>query len=181
MPRIEAVQLGDASGKARELLEGIQRAMGMVPNLMKTMARSPAVLESYLGFGRSLQGALRAALREQIALTVAGANDCGYCASAHTALGASAGLDADEMSANLRGESADERTAAALRFARAVVAERGRVSDGDLDDVRAAGYGDAEIAEIVAVIALNVFTNYFNHVAGTEIDFPVVDTSNVSR
>jgi uncharacterized peroxidase-related enzyme len=155
--------------------------MGMVPNLMKTMAQSPVALASYLGFSKSLGGALTEPLREQIALAVAGANDCSYCASAHSALAANVGLAPEELAANLRGESGDDRTGAALRFARAVVGERGRVSDADLNDIRAAGYTDAQIVEIVAVVALNLFTNYFNHVAATDIDFPVVDTSGASR
>ncbi len=84
------------------------------------------------------------------------------------------------MAANLHGESQDGQTRAALQFARAVVEKRGQVSDEDLDDVRAAGYGDPQIAEIVAVVALNIFTNYFNHVAATDIDFPVVDAAQVT-
>ena len=177
MPRIQPVRVGDAEGKSRQLLEDVQRGLGLVPNLLKTMAQSPAVLGGYLGFSQALAGALTPALREQIALTVAGANQCDYCASAHTALGAKAGLSADELTANLRGESAESRTGAALRFARAVVEKRGFVSDDDLAKARAAEFGDAEIAEIVAVVALNTFTNYFNHVADTEIDFPVVKAS----
>ena len=176
MPRIQPVQLTDAPGPSRQQLEGVQRALGMIPNLLKTMAQSPAVLSAYLGMSQALTSALTPALREQIALTVAGANYCRYCASAHTALGARVGLDADELKANLRGDAGDPRARAALRFARAVVERRGWVRDEDLTDVRAAGFSDRQVAEIVAVVALNLFTNYFNHVAATEIDFPIVET-----
>lgn len=63
---------------------------------------------------------------------------------------------------------------AALKFAQTVVVQKGEVSGQAVAAVRAAGYGDAEISEIVAHVALNIFTNYFNIVAGTEVDFPVV-------
>jgi uncharacterized peroxidase-related enzyme len=149
----------------------------MVPNLMKTLAQSPAALSGYLNLNQALESALTGPLREQIALAVAGVNDCSYCASAHCAIGATAGVGPDELAANLHGESQDGQTRVALQFARAVVEKRGQVSDEDLDDVRAAGYGDPQIAEIVAVVALNIFTNYFNHVAATDIDFPVVETA----
>ena len=177
MPRIKPIQITESEGQSRQLLEEVQRNLGMVPNLLKTMAHSSAVLSGYLRFTQALSSALTAPLREQIALTVAGANRCDYCASAHTALGVKVGIDSDELTKNLKAESTDIQTQAALRFARAVVDNRGWVNDDDLSDVRNAGYSESQIAEIVAVVALNTFTNYFNHVAGTDIDFPKVDAS----
>ena len=177
MARIQPLQILETEGQTRQLLEGVQRGLGMVPNLLKTMAHSPSALAGYLSFSKPLSGALNPALREQIALAVAGANQCDYCASVHTALGAKTGIEPNELADNLRGESANPQTRAALTFARALVAKRGLVSDDDLNDVRAAGHGDPEIADIIAVVALNLFTNYFNHVAATDIDFPKVDTS----
>jgi uncharacterized peroxidase-related enzyme len=149
-----------------------------VPNLLETFAHSPAVLQYYLAGSEALGGgALSAELREQIALVTAGENECDYCASAHTLMGKGAGLAAAEMSDNLRGRSTNAKTQAALNFAAAIVSERGRVSDAQLNAVRAAGYGDAEVVEIVANVVANVFTNYFNHIAGTVIDFPVVESA----
>ena len=181
MQRIQPIQITEAPQKSRQLLEGVQRAMGMIPNLMKTLAQSPAALSGYLSLNQALDSALTGPLREQIALAVAGINDCRYCASAHCAIGAKVGVDSDELAANLIGDSQDSQTHAVLQFARAIVEKRGQVSDEDLDDIRAAGYGDPQIAEIVAVVALNIFTNYFNHVAATDIDFPVVETAQTSR
>ncbi len=180
MPRIQPIQVTEADDKTRKLLEGVQRALGMVPNMMKTMGHSPAALSAYLNFSGALSTALNPALREQISLAIAGANHCNYCASAHTALGANAGVDADEMASNLRGESADAKTLAAIRFAQAVIDTRGFVRDQDLADIRDAGYSDAQIVEIIALVSLNLFTNYFNHIAETEIDFPVVETAGAS-
>ena len=179
MPRLTPVDPAQAEGKAKTLLDGVQKKLGVVPNLFRTMVASPAVLESYLGFSQALGGTgLTARQREQIALAVAGANDCDYCASAHTAIGKGLGLSDGETGRNLQGGSEDPVTAAYLAFATALVEKRGLVSDADLAAVRAAGADDAVIGEIVATVALNIFTNYFNHVAETEIDFPVVEVSS---
>ena len=176
MPRLTPIDHAQAEGQAKVLLDGVQKKLGVVPNLFRTMAASPAVLESYLGFSQSLGGtSLSAKQREQIALTVAGANACEYCASAHTAIGQSLGLSQDETGRNLAGQSEDQTTAAYLTFAAALVEKKGWVSDDDVAAVRAAGADDAIIGEIVATVALNIFTNYFNHVARTEVDFPVVE------
>jgi uncharacterized peroxidase-related enzyme len=175
MPRIHPIDPDQADGKAVQLLDGVRKSLGTVPNIMATLAQAPAALEAYLATGRALGGGeLSGALREQIALAVAGANSCDYCASAHTALGRGHGLDEDELLSNLGGASADPKVAAALVFAQRVVAERGFVTDEDVAAVRDAGYGDGAITEIIAVVAHNIFTNYFNHIAGTEIDFPLV-------
>lgn len=181
MPRINAVETNEAAPAAKALLDGVQKKLGMTPNLMRTMAHSPAVLEAYLGFSGSLgKSGLSAKVREQIALTVGELNGCGYCLAAHAALGKMAGLSAEEIADSRRGTSPERKTEAVLQFARKVVTERGWVSDAEVRAVRAAGVSDAELAEIVASVALNLFTNYFNHVAGTEIDFPEVEPLEVA-
>ncbi len=181
MPRINPVDLDTAEGQTRTLLDAIRKKYGRIPNLLATLAQAPAALDAYLGLGRALGGgSLDAGLREQIAVAVAGANSCGYCASAHTAIGTSVGVDAAELEANLRGEAAEPRTQAALDFALVIVEKRGRASDDDLQRVRDAGFGDGEITEIVVNVVANIFSNYFNHVAQTEIDFPVVEVGEPS-
>ncbi len=173
MPRLKAIEPAEAEPKAKALLEGVQKKLGMTPNLMRTMANSPAVLEAYLGFGNALgKGTLTPKLREQIALTVGELNGCQYCLSAHPALGKMVGLGDEEIADSRRGVSPDRKTEAVLQFARKVVTERGWVSDDDVASLRAAGTTDAELAEIVGAVALNIFSNYFNHVADTEVDFP---------
>jgi uncharacterized peroxidase-related enzyme len=175
MPRISALNIADAPAAAQPLLEAVGKKLGMVPNLFKTFAHSPAVLQYYLAGSEALgTGALTPALREQIALVTAGANECDYCASAHSLMGKGAGVQVDELADNLRGRSANARTQAALDFAATVVKHRGRVSDAQLQAVRDAGFSEGEVVEIVAHVAANIFTNYFNHIAGTVIDFPVV-------
>lgn len=177
MQRIERIDPASAPPRTAELLASVKKQMGGVPHILATMAQSPAALGGFLGFAGPLSaGTVSAALREQIALTVAGANGCDYCASAHSALGGLAGVGEDELRRNLEGRSSDAKVQAALRFVSRVVATRGHVSDEDLARVRSAGYSDEAIVEMVAHTALNIFTNYFNHVADTEIDFPVVRT-----
>lgn len=165
-----------APAAARPLLSAVQQQLGSVPNLFRILATSPAALEGYLGLGGALRkGALDAPTRERIAVAVAELNGCDYCLSAHTYLGAHvAKLDADELAANRDGASADPRAAAALRFATQLVRARGHVTEADLAAVKAAGYGDAEVVEIIAHVALNTLTNYVNAALATDVDFPLV-------
>ena len=167
----------DAPEKARPLLEAVNRQLGVVPNMFRLIATSPAALEGYLGMSGALaKGALPAATRERIALAVAEANGCGYCLSAHTYLGKTlAKLDDAEMTANRNGASTDPKADAAVRFAVKVARDRGHVSSADLSEVRDAGYTDAQVIEIVQHVALNIWTNYFNEVFKTDIDFPIVE------
>ena len=118
-----------------------------------------------------------ATLREQISLAVSGANGCDYCAAAHGAGVKAQGADEAEARRNLKAESEDEKTAAALRFAQVPVDQKGWAEEGDIRAVREAGHGDQQILEIVAMVALNTLTNYTNHVAGTEVDFPALTES----
>lgn len=175
MPRIQPVTLESADADQAEVLQTAKKKMGKVPNIIATMANSPAVANAYLGFSQALaDGSLSPQLREQIALTVGQTNSCDYCVSAHAALGARAGLSDDDVAAARRADAADEKNRAALAFAKKLVDDRGYVSDADVEALRSAGYSDGEVAEIVAAVALNIFTNYFNHVAETEVDFPAV-------
>jgi uncharacterized peroxidase-related enzyme len=178
MQRIAAVDHAEANGKARQLLDAVQAKLGITPNLMKTLATAPAALEGYLNFGAALgTGLLAAKFREQIALAVAQANSCEYCLSAHTAIGSMVGLKPEEVSDSREAHAHDAKRDAGLQFAQALVVQRGDVSDRTFAQVRAAGYSDGEITEIVANVAINIFTNYFNHVAETEIDFPRVSAT----
>ena len=175
MARIQPISYEESTGRVKELLTGVKRTLGMTPNMMKTMAQSPAVLEAYLNFSTSLGGgSLDAKLREQIALVSAEVNGCGYCAAAHTAIGKMIGLGEDAILAARKGHSIDARANAALQFARNVIVNRGEVSDTDLQAVKDLGFSDGEISEIIAAVALNIFTNYFNLIAKTDIDFPKV-------
>jgi len=172
MPRLTPIDPATATGEAKELLDAIQAAFGRTPNSFRVMAGNPAVLKGWIELNGALGKTLPRKLGEQIAIAIAEQNGCAYCLSAHTAVAGLLGIDADEIDHNRSGESNHERTAAALRFALTVNATRGGVSDNDLAQIRAAGYDDAHVAAIVAHVALNVLTNYFNRVAQPVIDFP---------
>jgi uncharacterized peroxidase-related enzyme len=167
---------------SRALLEGVRKQLGVMPNLFRLVAHSPAALEAYVGMIGSLgRGSLPAATRERIALAVAQFNGCDYCLSAHTYLGKHlAKLDDAEIAANRRGGSNDRRADAAVRFAVEVLRNRGHVSTDALDAVKAGGYDDGQVIEIVMHVALNVWTNYVNQVASTDIDFPSVAPSRAA-
>lgn len=174
MPRLTPIDPATATGQAKELLDGVEAALGMTPNMARTMANNPAVLKGWIELNSALGKTLTRGLNEQLSIAIAEQNDCGYCLSAHTAIGGLVGLDQDELELSRAGESADAKVTAALRFAQTVNAKRGDVSDEDLARVRAAGYDDGDIVAIVAHVGLNVLTNYFNLVARTVIDFPEV-------
>ncbi|HJZ54384.1 MAG TPA: carboxymuconolactone decarboxylase family protein [Gemmataceae bacterium] len=181
MSRINQLNPETATGRAKELLGAVKSKLGLVPNMTRAMATAPAVLDGYLQFSGALaKGTLPAKVREQIALAVSQANGCDYCLSAHSAVGKMVGLTADQIRDSRFGTAVDPKTDALIRFARKVVKTRGRVPDADLDDVREAGFDDGVIAEVVAHVALNVFTNYFNEVAETDIDFPKADALNAA-
>jgi uncharacterized peroxidase-related enzyme len=161
---------------AQPLLEAVQRQLGSVPNMFRLIGTSPAALEGYLGLNGALgKGRLDARTRARLALTVAEQNRCEYCLSAHTYLGKNlVKLDDAEMVANREAGSEDEKAGAALRFAAELVRKRGHVDEAEVRAVRAAGYTDAELVEIVLHVALNTLTNYVNTALGTDLDFPRV-------
>jgi len=177
MTRIQPLTLETASEDGAQILSAIKGKIGMVPNLYASMAHSPAALSAALAFGDAMgKSTLSPAVKEQLALVIAGTNSCDYCASAHTAIGKGAGVAADELARNLVGQATDPKVQALLTLAKTIVTNRGNLSDSDLSAARSEGVTESEIVEVVASVAINTFTNYFNHIAETEIDFPVVRT-----
>jgi uncharacterized peroxidase-related enzyme len=175
MSRIAIPTREAAPAASQPLLDAVNKQLGVVPNLFRLVGLSPAALQGMLGLSGALSKALGVKTRERIALAVAQINGCDYCLSAHTYLGLNlAKIDADEIALNRQGASSDPKADAAVRFAAQVTQARGKVSDADLAAVKAAGYSDAEVIEIVGVVAENVLTNFVNNVARTDIDFPVV-------
>lgn len=170
MTRIAA--LNNPSGKSAELLLAVEKKLGRVPNMMKTLANSPAALEAYL----TLSGVLGASSlnvqdRERVALLAASRGKCEYCDKAHTAIAAGAKLSPAEITAAKAGQSQNAASQAMLSFAAAVIEKRGHVADSEFKAAKEAGLSDAQILDTIAVVCLNLFTNYINHVAQPEIDF----------
>lgn len=173
MQRLNSVNPQAAQGRTKELLDTVQQAFAMIPNTAKVMANSPAVLDSFLAFSTAMGKAqIGGKLHNQVKLTTSETNSCNYCTSILSAVAPSAGLSAEDILAGRTGNSADRRTKAALAFANDVLESRGKVNDQQLAAVRDAGFGDAEIVEIVASLVLGCFTNFLNNVADTELDIP---------
>ena len=181
MSRLATPATADGPAASLPLLDGVKSQLGVVPNLFRVISNSPAALQGHLNLHGALsKGTLSAATRERIAIAVAELDGCDYCLSAHSYFGKNLlKLDDAELAANRNGASNDPKANAAVRFAATVVRKRGRVNDDDIRAVKLAGYDDAAVVEIVQNVALNIWTNYLNEVAQTDIDFPVVNTGKV--
>ena len=175
MSRLTVIDFNNANAEQKALLDAIHNQLGMVPNFLKLFANSPAALKAFLGlFGVANEGALEPQTRERIALALAQQNSCQYCLSAHTALGANAGLTGDEMAANRAGSSQDAKAAVAVKLARSLVEHKGDITTAELSEARDAGYSDAVIVEIITHFGLNVLTNILGKASRVEIDFPKI-------
>lgn len=167
--------------KSKKMLDDVMKLRGKVPNIFKTAAHSPAVLgfllDGYTALGNTK---ISAQLRERIALTVAGINACDYCASAHSTMGKMLKLNSEQIRDSLNGIADDAHTTTALTLTKRIVKKQGMLKDEDLADARSAGFSDAEILEILAVVSINIFTNYFNHIAQTDLDYTFVSASQKS-
>ncbi|WP_215779914.1 carboxymuconolactone decarboxylase family protein [Paludibacterium sp. B53371] len=181
MSRLTIPTVDTAPQASQAILDAVHKQLGVVPNLFRLIAQSPAALQGFTANSGALAKTLDVKTRERIALAVAQINGCDYCLSAHSYLGLNlAKLSAEEITLNRQGRSADAKANAAVQFAAKVVRERGQVSAADVLALREAGYSDANIVEIVAIAAENIFTNLINLVADTEIDFPVVRAADLA-
>lgn len=171
MPRLNTIDPSTATGKAKELFDGPLKGKHL--NIFKGMANSPAGLQAYLGMSGALaEGSLTAAEREIVALVTAQQNDCEYCLAAHTHMGKGAGLSEAQTIAARRGDLDDAKLGALVTFTRSLLEKKGFADEGDLRAFKSAGYDDGDVVEVIAAVALNFFTNYFNHTNGTDVDLP---------
>ena len=176
MSRIAPVVSSNVDSKVATTLSQVEKGLGMVPNLFATLANAPVALDGFLGLSKTLsRGRLTARQREIVALAVGQENECRYCVSAHTASSKGVGLDDASALRARKGDGSDPFERALASFAKAIVRQRGHISDLELVSARKAGIDDGLVMEVVAHVALNTFTNYANEVADTEIDFPVVE------
>lgn len=181
MSTITALSAQEAPTAAQPVLEQVKRMLGRVPNMYGVMAHSPAVLEAYAQFNNALRkGSLGAPMAERIALAAAEYNGCNYCLSAHSFLGAKAGLSEADLLDARNMKAADEKTATGMDFTRKLLAAPQSLSTDDVQVLRQAGYTDGETLEIIANVVRNIFTNYLNVVAGTEVDWPEVHPLNTT-
>lgn len=174
--RIVTLDPAKTTGIAKELFDAVKNKLGFIPNLIKVFGSSPVVLQTYLSLGElAANGNFTNKFREQLALSIGEENDCDYCLSAHTAIGKMNGLSEDQIIASRKSEASDAKEQAGLVFAQSITKNRGKVSGEELKKVKEAGYTDEDILEIVLNVVSNTLTNYVNHIAETEIDFPIVE------
>ncbi|MGS2809101.1 carboxymuconolactone decarboxylase family protein [Nocardia sp. MW-W600-9] len=175
MSHVSLIARTDTTGGTRELLDQIDGAFGTTPAMFRAVANSPAALRSMWGSFQALgDGTFGPALTELIAVAVANRNSCEYCLAAHTGLGRKAGLSAAALASAQIGAADDPKTAALLGLALELVEQRGNVGDEHFDRARALGWTDAELVELIAHVALNLFTNYVNVALRVPVDFPAV-------
>lgn len=180
MNRLQQLDPSETTGKVQTLLAGVEKKLGKVPNLFRVLSNAPAVLEGYLNFSGALaNGTFSPRVREQISLAVAESNLCEYCLSAHTYFAGKVGLNEKDIVDARHATAATDKTDAILKLARTIVVQRGELSDATLQTARASGLNDGEIVETIANVAINIFTNYVNHIARTVVDFPAVKPGQV--
>jgi uncharacterized peroxidase-related enzyme len=176
MPRLNEVKPDQATGELKELYDGAQAKMGKVVNIFQGMGNSPAALKAYLSMAGALGGGeLAPEDREVVYLAVSERNGCHYCVSAHTKGAEKAGMSAEETKAARKFESPDDKRSALLSFVKKVIETSGFVDDADIKAVRDAGYSDGQIAESIGYIGLATYSNLFNHVHDTTLDFPAAE------
>lgn len=173
MPRLNVVEPGQAQGNVKEIFDNLQKTKGKVLNIFQGMGNSAAALKAYLDMAKTLsEGDLTPEDREVVYLGASQLNHCNYCVSAHTAIAKRAGMTDDQIKAIRMFDPLSEKHKTLLAFVRQVMETQGRVGDADVGAVRAAGYTDGQIAEVIAYIGLATYSNYFNHVFDTPLDLP---------
>ncbi len=175
MPRITPINLTQADAATTATLKAIENKLGILPNMFTTFAHAPAALNGFLQLSESLsRGRLSGRQREIIALSVAQANTCQYCLSAHNAIGKGLGMTENDIQSARQGKANDALDNAIAHLAQAITQQRGNISDKTFESAKLAGLDDQLIIEVVANVCMNLLTNYLNHIADTEVDFPAV-------
>jgi len=174
MSRITPIEKDQAAGNIKPVFEQMQKNMGIVPNIFLNMANSPEALQGYLKLSELCgKTSLSKHLQEQLALVIAECNHCNYCLSAHSVIAKGVGLMDQEILNARKGHSQNPKDEAILLFAKSVFDKKGNISDKEIHDLKSHGVSDKELCEIMLILTLNFYTNYFNKIVNTEIDFPI--------
>jgi uncharacterized peroxidase-related enzyme len=170
-----------APAASQPILDAVGTQLGMIPNLYRLVSLSPIALTGLANLDVALSKSLDLKTRTRIAIATAQVNGCDYCLSVHTYLGLNfAKISPEDAARNRAGGSTDPKADAAVHFAAKVAQSRGKLTDADITAVKAAGFTEAQIIEIVALVAENFFTNLINNVAQTDIDVPAVHASQAA-
>jgi len=174
MNNLQVLKREDVGSQTQGVFDTLKGKIGMVPNLYAATANSQKALNALLNLGENLGGGEFTGKEvEAIALSAGEANSCGYCLSAHTAIGKMNGFSEEETIQLRTGKITDKKLNALSKLVRNIVITRGKPSQIFIDNFFNAGYSKAALAEVIGHVALNTFTNYINHIAETPIDFPL--------
>lgn len=175
MARTAVLNPEQVPAESKATLDAFTKNIGFTPNMMASFAQSPIAFNAWATLLGGLSKALDVKTRDGIGLAVSEVNGCNYCLGVHSFTAEHlAKLPADEIILARKGHANDPKRDAALQFARKVIETRGQVSDADLKAVREAGYAEANVIEIVALVAMYSLTNFFNNVFDPDKDFPAV-------
>ncbi|WP_417663401.1 carboxymuconolactone decarboxylase family protein [Pseudomonas sp.] len=181
MPRTIALKPEQVPADSKPALDVFSKNLGFTPNMLATFAQSPIAFNAWATFRSSLNKVLDMKTREAISLIVSEVNGCSYCLAVHTYAASMAKLPADEITLARKGHSSDPKRDAGVQFAHKVINTRGHISDADLKTIRDAGYTDANVMEILALVAMFSLTNFFNNVFDPEKDYPAVPLTGSIR
>ncbi|MFC1754670.1 carboxymuconolactone decarboxylase family protein [Thermoproteota archaeon] len=175
MGSINVLTKDQAPEEAKEIFESITKKVGRMPNIYAGVANSPSTLKAFLEFraNQSKGGRFSQKEAEAISLAIGQENQCTYCLAAHTVLGKMAGFSEEDTIELRKAQSDDPKLSALAKLSKEIVATKGRPSQEVIDAFFKAGYDQAALVELIGHVSANIFTNYFNHIADTPIDFPV--------
>jgi uncharacterized peroxidase-related enzyme len=167
-----------APAASTEILEGVQKFWGVVPNLHGVLAESPAALEAYATLWKIADKTGFTPQERNIAyIAIIYENECTYCMAGHTNLSRMASVEPDVISAVREGRPiADPKLEALRQFAAKVTRSRGVVSEVDVAAFKAAGYNNRAMLDVLVLAATKLISNYANHLAQTPLDPFMKDT-----
>ena len=155
-----------------ETLDRVQRSWGLIPNLHRVVAESPAALEAYATLWSIAEKTAFTPQERNIAyIAIIYENECTYCTAGHTNLSRMAKVEPEAITAVREGRPiADSRLEALRQFAAKVTRNRGVVSEADVSDFKAAGYDNRAMLDVLVLAATKLISNYTNHLAQTPLD-----------
>lgn len=174
MKNLEALTREQVGSESQKLFDGLSARIGRVPNIYATLANSDVALKANLTFGDLLKsGTFNGKEVETIALSISVENECQYCLAAHSMVGKMMGFTEEEVSSIIEGNILDVKLKILSELTKEITATRGNPKQTSIDNFYSAGFTKSSLVELIGLIALNTFNNYLNHIAGTEIDFPL--------
>ena len=182
MSVLKPIEPSDATGVTKEIFDHLEKNMNRIPAMVRVMAHSPAIAETYMHFNQALaKSSLSPRTLALITVAIAEISGCDYTLSIGIALARRHGVEEPELAAARAGRAEDDKTARTLEFATSIVRRVGQVPHEDVERLRQSGFSDREIVDIIGAVGLNIFRNYFNLVVGTDIDVPVARTSRSAQ